>query len=152
MTFYKYFKNKIDIAKAMLDLIYDESYKKMDDIDAQPIPFSEKIKLFLKLKEEYVNRFGKSFVMDYMAMIPEMQEWFQNMANEAYQRVIVVIQNAQDKGEVRKDMKPEFIIAMLNNMMELVKNKELVDLYPDYTDFVMEVNNFFYYGILPKKD
>ena len=49
-------------------------------------------------------------------------------------------------------MKPEFFIAAINKLMELVENKQLVQSYETYKDFVLEVNNFLYYGIFPRPD
>jgi len=38
----------------------------------------------------------------------------------------------------------------MNHMFEMVKDTQLTSLYATPQDLIMELNNFFYYGILPR--
>ena len=58
--------------------------------------------------------------------------------------------DAQRKGEIRKDMKPEFINFILNHMVELGSDPILNSLYPNAQEMILELTNFFFYGILPR--
>ena len=60
------------------------------------------------------------------------------------------IQEAQKRGDIRKDLKPEFIMYFLNKMMELIQDEHLESLYPNPQDLIMELTNFFFYGIMPR--
>ena len=152
MTFYKYFKNKIYLVKYLWAKMFDDSLAKLDEIEAMEIPFPEKIKLLLKLKEEYTSKLSRESVSDFLNVVPELQEFYNGLFQKSMNRFMKFIKNAQKKGEVRPEMRPEFFMAAIQKLTELSHNEKLTKIYPDYTDFVLEVNNFIYYGILPRPD
>ena len=150
MTFYKYFKNKNELVKYLWNYWYDDGYAKFDEIKAMDIPFTEKIRLMLKLKEESVSKISYDFIKDYFNSAPEMQEFYEALYQEGIKRFIDFIKEGQEKGEVRPEMRPDFFIAVIGKLKELINDEKLVNSYPAYIDFVMELNNFIYYGILPR--
>ena len=58
---------------------------------------------------------------------------------------------AQKKGEIRKDIKPRFILYFINQIYEMIKDPQLESLYSDPQEMIMELTNFFFYGIMPRK-
>lgn len=54
----------------------------------------------------------------------------------------------QECGEIRAELKPEFVMFMLDKMQELGWDEGLRGLFSDYTEFALALNHFFYYGIL----
>ena len=58
---------------------------------------------------------------------------------------------AQKTGEIRADIKPEFILYFLNHLTEIITDERLVSLYPDPEHMIAEVMSFFFYGIMPRK-
>ena len=56
---------------------------------------------------------------------------------------------AQKDGDIRKDIKPEFIVYFLNHLMEMAKDEKLLNLYDNPHELIMELTNFFFYGLLP---
>lgn len=149
MTFYKYFANKDDLIKFMLDSWFKESERIMHQVMEMEAPFVEKIKILLKLKEEYSQKLSMEFFADYVNPGAELAGFIREFIDKGVAIFIDFIKAAQEKGEVRKELKPEFLIAVLNQIMEMARNEELIKLYPSVTEFSLEVNNFFYCGILP---
>lgn len=149
MTFYKYFPNKNELIKKILNNWLDQILVTLKDIELMKIPFTEKIKILLKLKEESNSKFSKEFIMEYMNPDPEIQNIFREFYDRGIGIFIEFIKASQLKGEVRKDIKPEFFYAILNKIIELAKDQALVSLYPRIADFSLEINNFIYFGILP---
>ena len=47
-------------------------------------------------------------------------------------------------------MKIEFVLYFMNHLFEMVKDEQLTSLYATPQDLIMELNNFFFYGILPR--
>jgi len=47
-------------------------------------------------------------------------------------------------------MKPEFINFILNHMVEFGSDPILNSLYPNAQEMILELTNFFFYGILPR--
>jgi AcrR family transcriptional regulator len=150
MTFYKYFKNKNDLVKYLWSIMFDFGMKKFEEIESMNISFQEKVALILKLKEESSKKLSHEFAIEYFFANTELREFFDQMYQKSITSFINFIKNAQSKGEVRAEMNPEFFFAATNKMMELVENKQLVQSYKSYKDFVMEVNNFLFYGIFPR--
>lgn len=149
MTFYKYFTNKIELVKYLWQQMTDDSMQKLDELDQRDIPFTEKIKIMLKMKEEATSQMGNQYIRDYIEMIPELLNFYNKIFGEVMVKFMDMICRAQEKGEVRKSMRPEFFLAVVQQLMELAKNENLADLYKDYTEFALEINNFLYYGIMP---
>ena len=56
---------------------------------------------------------------------------------------------AQEKGWIRRDLKIDFIIYIINRFFEFANDDQLVAQYATMQDLIMEINKFFLYGILP---
>jgi len=149
MTFYKYFPNKNELIKHLWQIMIDDSMEKLNQLEKMDTPFTEKVNLILKMKEEATANMGSQYVRDYLEMVPELQDFYNNIFTLVMQKFMVIIKNAQDKGEVRKSLRPEFFLAVVNMMMELAKNEQLAGIYQNYTEFALEVNNYLYYGMMP---
>ena len=152
MTFYKYFKNKIELIKYLWSLMFDYGMQKFEEIENMDISFQEKVELILKMKEESSKNLSHEFALEYFFSNDELHDFFNQMYQKSIGAFITFIKTGQANGEVRTEMKPEFFIAATNKIMELVENKQLVQSYETYKDFVLEVNNFLFYGIFPRPD
>lgn len=149
MTFYKYFANKDELIKFMMETWFRESERIMREVMEMEVPFNEKILQLLKLKEEYSQKLSLEFFAEYVNPEGDLALFIKEFYHKSVAVFIDFVKKAQEKGEVRRDIKPEFLIAVLNQLLEMAKNQDLVKLYPSVTDFSLEVNNFFYCGILP---
>jgi hypothetical protein len=114
------------------------------------IPFEQKLQLMLKMKEETTAKISHQFALEYFYAVPDLKNFFEELSRDSINRFLDFIREAQQKGEVRSDIYPEFLLAVINNIKLLIKDDTLVNIYPTYKDFVMEINKFIFYGILPK--
>lgn len=149
MTFYKYFDNKEELLKHIIDKWFDDVLSVMTELNALDIPFAEKLRRILRLKEEFITKQSEEFLADYINPGPELQSYFQDFYAKGIMVFIDFIKEAQEKGEVRKQIRPEFLIAILNKLIEAAKDPALVSLYPSMKEYSLEINNFLFYGILP---
>ena len=149
MTFYKHFKNKNELIKYLWQTLIDESWAKLDALEENNTSFREKIQAILKIKAESTSSFSDQYIKDYLNMAPELQNFYNQIFTETMRRFAIIIQRAQKKGEVRKSLRPEFFLAVVNQFLELAKNEQLAKLYPNYSDFAIEINNYLYYGMMP---
>lgn len=152
MTFYKYFKNKVELVRFLWERWFEQNNAKFAEVRVMEIPFTEKLALILKLKEEGTQKISYQFALDYLNGVPELEAFFQEQYTNSMNQFMDFIREAQQKGEVRPDMKIEFFLAVIATMKELMQNKSLVELYPHYQDFILEVNNFLFYGLLPRPE
>jgi len=149
MTFYKYFANKNELIKHLWQIMINESWAKMDELELQNIAFAEKVKMIVKMKEEATSQMGSEYIRDYLNMVPDLMDFYNQIFGEVMTRFMGIIRKAQERGEVRKSIRPEFFLAVINMMMELAKNEQLAAVYTNYTDFALEINNYLYYGLMP---
>ena len=153
MTFYKHFKNKMELVKYLLNQIYEKGMKQYRDIMDSDIPFSEKVKKTIDLKLESSKDISNEFMNDYIRHAdPEMVKFLNKIKNENLKMIVNDYTEAQKKGDVRKDIKPEFILYFLSHLQEMVKDEQLEKMYNNPQDMIMELTNFFFYGVLPRNN
>lgn len=152
MTFYKHFKNKIDLALFVLNKQFEEGMKRYRDIMSQNIPYSEKAKNIIKMKLESSKDISQEMLKDLMGSpIPEVADLIQKIIQENFKLVLEDMISAQKKGEVRQEINPHFIIYMLGRMQEMAVDERVLNMYESPQALTREIINFFFYGILSRK-
>ncbi|MBA7586129.1 hypothetical protein ES708_28125 [subsurface metagenome] len=151
MTFYKHFKNKMELIKYLINHITDKAMKKYRAIMDSDISFPEKVKKTLDLKMESSQDMSNEFYDDYVRHADsEMIDLLQQKRNEMMGSILNDYIEAQKMGDIRKDIKPEFILYFLNQSVEMIKDEQLEKMYDNPQDMIMEFTNFFFYGVLPR--
>ena len=152
MTFYKHFRNKNELVKTMIKQITDEAMDRYNAIMEQDIPFEEKVRETIRMKFEGTDQMSREFLEDYLPHAePEMLDFVHRRAAETFGRIVRDYAEAQEKGDIRKDIKIEFIMWYLNKMIDLLGDEELDKMYDSPQEMIMEMVNFFFYGIMPRK-
>jgi len=150
-TFYKHFNNKIELVKRIIDWITKESMGKYHEIMSQDIPFEEKIVQSVRLKMEQTNEMSDEFYNDYLLHAdPELSAYLGEKITEGISMIIKDYTDAQKRGDIRGDIKPEFIMYFLNHMVTMAEDPNLLAQYQNPQDLIMELTNFFFYGVLPR--
>jgi AcrR family transcriptional regulator len=153
MTFYKHFRNKSELVKGIINLIVSEGLEQYRKVMNNPdTSFEEKVRLTIKMKMDGTGEIGDEFLDEYIIHHdPELAEFIHEQMNRVLNEVLNDYIKAQKRGEIRSDMKPEFILYFLNHIFELLKDKQLLMLYEHPREAVMELVNFFFYGIMNRK-
>jgi len=153
MTFYKYFPNKIELVKRILTEFFTEGYREYDAIKAKDIPYSEKVRQILEFKRRQAQMISNEMFVDLTRNpLPELQEFFARERQKSIEISLRDLVEAQKKGDIRADIKPEFILYMLNKILEMSRDEKLNQHYESHEDLVNELLSFFFYGILKAKD
>ena len=149
MTFYKYFSNKNILAKTLLNIITDSSMEKYDSIIKSELKYPEKVRQMILLKIEGTNDISKEFLNDLNdENNADLFEFLQSKIMENLSRIQTDFVTASEQGEIRKGIKPEFLLYFLNRILEMSKDPELLKMYDSAQDMIMEMTNIFFYGIL----
>ncbi|MFA5588477.1 MAG: hypothetical protein WC987_06880 [Mariniphaga sp.] len=61
--------------------------------------------------------------------------------------IVDFYKNAQQKGFIRPDIKIDFLLAFSNQIIEMMKNEQLMAQYAQPQYFIIEAMNVMFYGI-----
>ncbi len=151
MTFYKFFPNKIELAKTLLQQILEESSQQFNEILSDDIPFTEKINRIIRLKFEATENISTEFINDlYKNKEYGLSEYMEEQRNRTLNLFIEFLSESQRKGDIRKDIKIDFIMDYINHGYTLFENKELASKYDNPQALIMEFINFMFYGLSPR--
>ncbi|MEA2005072.1 MAG: TetR/AcrR family transcriptional regulator [Acidobacteriota bacterium] len=151
MTFYRYFDNKVDLALYIIKEMFREGEERYRDIISQKVPFSEKAREIIKMKLDISEGWSQEMMKELMQnTIPEITEFIDERRQENFKIFIEDLVSAQKKGDIRKDVRPEFILYFLNQVSDMVSDEQLINMYDSPKTLTAELINFFFYGILSK--
>ncbi len=145
MTFYKYFAGKLELVEYIWSQMMAEGYSKLDEINAMDIALPEKIQRMFAWKEQYTANMSDFFIEEIMSLDFDINAQYN-------QKFMQFIAEAQKKGEVRPEIRPEFFMAVLEKLRELAFDEELINKYPSFIEFNREIKDFFWYGIYARPD
>ncbi len=152
MTFYKFFANKIELAKTIFEVVIGDSIKKFDQLVHSDLSFPEKIKEMIIMKIESTKDLSIEFITDiYNTSDKGMQQYLEVQQQTSIAIFIDFLTDSQKKGLIRKEIKVEFILHYINQMTQLVTDQQLISKYDHPQDLIMESMNFMFYGLLSKK-
>lgn len=152
MTFYKFFPNKIELAKKLIQQILEESSQQFNEILESNLPFTEKINRIILLKFETTKNISTEFIID-LSKNQEygLYQYIEEQKKQTLKMFLDFLIKSQKKGYIRKDIKIDFIMAYISYGYSLFDNKELVSKYDNPQDLIMDFMNFMFYGLSPKK-
>ena len=144
MTFYKHFKNKMELARYIWVKLVEEGFELLENINHMDIPFKEKIEKMLKWEKDLSLKLSIESIEDFF----HVDEVMDKMMASLFQ----FITESQKKGDIRPDIRPEFIVAVLDKIRELTEDEKLMRLYPHYSDYIMEIENFLWFGLINREE
>ena len=152
MTFYKHFSNKIELVKYILNAWHEEFWSNADEIFTKDIPFTEKVELMFDWKLKLMARMSNEFIDEFIHTDPELKGFMLEYYQRSYKRFRDLIVDWQKNGDIRTEIRPEFIIAFFDKMQEMFGDDNVRKLYSDSIEFILELHNLLFYGIVPRPD
>ncbi|HKK80820.1 MAG TPA: TetR/AcrR family transcriptional regulator [Prolixibacteraceae bacterium] len=152
MTFYKQFKNREEFAQYILGFVLEEAMEQYRKIMQKDIPYSEKVKELILLKHDSTTLISQEFIEDIykneeFGLKQQLEQHQQNFMGE----IMRDLAEAQEQGHIRKGLNLDFVLYFLNDMSGKLFDERLAALYPSTQDLIMEITNFFFYGIVGKE-
>ncbi len=153
MTFYRQFDNKSQLAFLVLKGILNTSREQYRNIMKQEVGFPEKVKQIILLKHNSTNELSEELLNDIyrhpeLGLKTHIEEFQQQMMKE----VMNDMANAQKQGWIRQNLKLDFIVYMLNDLNKKMLDEQLVSKYGNSQEMILELTNFFFYGIMNHHD
>jgi len=152
MTFYKFFPNKLELARTVFDHEVDKGLQKFREILKEDSSPSEKMEKMLKMKLEGTNDISNEFLNDFYSS-PDLglSTHIEEKTRIIWAEILELFKDGQREGWIRKDMKVEFLFNFLQRSTSVITDKELLKLYSSPQELIMELANLFVYGISPIK-
>ena len=149
MTFYRFFKNKEELAEYLLVNVLTEWHAQYRAIMKQKVPFASKINQVIALEQTAGENMEEEFFNDiFNNDYPNLQKLINESTESYHAEIVEDMIEAQQRGEIRKNIKPEFLLYQLKDISEKVMDENLSKLYPSKQELIMELTNYFFYGIL----
>ena len=152
MTFYKFFPNKITLAKTVLERVIGESLTKYGNIMNGNFPFHEKVEHLFKLKLEASKDISVELLADiYNNPDSELRQLMEETSQKSQGLFVDFLIDSQSKGLIRKEIKIDFILHHISLTQQTMQDKQLLSQYDHPHELIMESMNFLFYGLMPKK-
>ena len=151
-TFYKHFANKRELVKAILDGLVEEGFARYDEIMAMEAPFAAKVKRIVLTKLEQTEDLHQEFIRDtWQNSDPEIRAYIERRSQEGMERVRAFFSEAHARGELRQEVKLDFIMFISEHLRALATDELLLGLYATPQELIGELTRFFFYGIMPRE-
>ncbi len=149
MTFYKFFPNKTELAKTMLTNIFDQSERLFRELMESDTPFTEKMERLVQWKLDNSRDASMQFVAEIYetSADSDIALFLKQTVHDRMQGVVKEFVKAQEKGLMRKDLKPELLLVIFDKIQELAGDERVLKAYDNVQEMTREISNFFIYGI-----
>jgi len=153
MTFYRKFDNKIQVAEKALIQLAEKGLSDYRQIMDAAIPFNEKMQRLVQLEHDSSENLSEEFLGDiYGAKNPRLKNILEEYQKKSSQELHKDLSEAQKNGEIRQDLKIDFVIYMINSLNEKLLDKRLTSMFGTTQELAVELINFVFYGIMPKHE
>jgi AcrR family transcriptional regulator len=153
MTFYKYFPNKIELAKAVFDRVFDSTINRFSDLMESDLPFPEKMHGVLQMKIESAKNAEWVFILDlYKSSDSELTKHIEDRIQKGLKITVDYFADAEQKGLIRKGLSPTLMLVILDKIREMAFDDRLIAEYNNVQNLSMEITKFFMYGIFDERD
>ena len=146
MTFYKYFTNKWDIGRTVIDITFEKGLCYYNNMIQEDIPFAEKIEQILKITMVQINSFGAPFIEDLTDKRSPLNTHFSAKQKAVSRLSINFLTNAKNEGYIKKEIKIPFLLYMLDRTTEFFNDPELISIMPDTKERGYELASLFLFA------
>lgn len=153
MTFYKYFSNKIELAKAVIDNFYSSSLEKFEEMMRSDISAEEKVRRTIELKLESATNLDIEFISELYkyqddAIKELLDSWQQRSIGIAKKWFIEMQQN----GQIIKELSFPVFGLYAKAIQDFAFNDETMKLFGTTHELASIITRLFMYGVAEKKD
>ncbi len=151
-TFYTFYDNKSALVIFLLQQMIDESMTDYQDIIDEDATFSDKMEKMLALKYKSTNQFSMEFVADFFH--PDSDDilaFYTNIVQDSLTLTNDFFREAQKNGEMNQDLDINFVMLMMQKMVEIGTAPEVMALFSDAETMTRQLSQFVIYGVMPVK-
>ena len=152
MTYYKHFKNKMDLAITVMDEVFDENLNKIKRLHEEHETPEKTLRKIIQLKTEGSKGISEEFIMDlYKNPEGELKSYMEKKMDIIIQEIMKVYEKGKEDGWVRKDLNVPFLILFTQRILGVFTEDEIMHNFDSPQELTLEITNLFIYGISPHK-
>jgi AcrR family transcriptional regulator len=152
MTFYRFFPDKTELAKTVLDQFYDQSMLDFRKIIREKSSSAVKMQKIIAMKLEGSNDISSEFIQDFLfSKDSTLTAYFEEKLKVIYKEGIKEFKNGQDEGWIRRDLNVEFLFYFSQKILPVITDESMLKLFRSPQEMIHEVSNLIIYGIAPKE-
>ena len=149
-TFYKYFRNKDELAVAVFSELFESGRVRLETVLVMDCPIEEKFRKIMEVKSKLAAETSALFYREALDSSTLPGQFALQEQRKWEQRVRQFYVDAQANGQIRADIHIDVLMALLVSSRALMKDAELTGLVRDFPSLVETVMSIFFYGILPR--
>jgi AcrR family transcriptional regulator len=149
-TFYLRFRNREDLATRVLDLLVNESQRRIEAILAAEMPIEDKVRAIIAAKSHLAAESSEELYRELMTDRSALGELARQRQRDWDKRVRRFYREAQARGQIRQDIDVDLLMFMLVRAREIIDDPVLLEIEPDFSRRVESVMKLFFYGIVPR--
>ncbi len=142
VTFYKYFRDKKQLAEEIRDALVATGFAAFDEINARDVTYPEKVELMTRWRIEFFAQMSGEFIEEVLSL--------EDLKGEVKKRYLANVTAAHEKGEIRRDLAPELIWLVSEKLTEIIKDGTWKAIFPEYGDFQKQLRTMYFYGLLER--
>ena len=152
MTFYKYFKNKQELALAFIKLFFEEiKEKSLKVLENEDIDTRTRFSMITIDEQNAIKELGNEF-MSSILTLPEAQEYFEEYRNDSWLMLKDFIEKKQAVGELNHKFKPELLKLIISKIWEIIASQEINLLYSSVDEMLIDIEEVLFMGILSRDE
>lgn len=155
MSFYRYYNNKYHLAREILLQEIVEGVKHYDEIMYTSRPFKERFSDLMIYKASQAKMMSMELIQDLYLDNPEnknLRDFMQKQQEINFARLRNDLIDAQQRREIRSDLRIDFLMHMLITFAQQMQNPQLLSQYDTPVDVVKDFAQFFLHGIVEQEE
>ena len=151
-TYYTFFENKNDLIIYLYSRMIDDTYVIYEGIIKSDLTFSEKLEKIFSYKFESTKNLSIEFIADlYNPDAGELMTFFNSAIERSMKFTRDFLSDAQKKGDLNPQLNLDYIMFMMQKVIDLCGTQELISMFPDANTMTRQVTQSLIYGIMPIK-
>ncbi len=150
MTFYKFFPNKLELAKTILDEILDESIQEVRRISDEHESTAKTLRKIMQMKSKGSRDISEEFIKDlYASPDTGLKIFIEEKTNSMFAEVARIYEKGKEDGWIRKDLNIPFFMTFTLKLIPIYSDDEILHFFESSQELIMEITNLFVYGVSP---
>lgn len=153
MSFYRHFRDKDELAMRVLGDHFKGRMAAFEKILAEDSSFVDRLRRVVALKAEGFKAASNELVREVMTdRVSPVGRFLGELLESQARRTREIFAGLQRRGDIRRDLRVEVILHVVEGIWRAFADEPLLELYNDKSMLYQELFQAVYHGILPAKN